>query len=310
MARIIGTGSYLPPTCLSNQAFISLYGLDSSPDWIEQRTGIKQRYFSEHGIETLSLKACQNLLAKCPHVNPSEINLIILASMSSRLPTPSLATRLQGDLGAEGAWGFDMSGACASFVMALDVANAIGLRYSHGYTLVIGVEKMSDVLNFSDRGTCILFGDGAGAVLIENDGQALLGYQSQMFNDPSMSKAIRLDQTTDGLLEMEGRTVFNFVNRQVIPSVSNFVKEDQDLTYLICHQANLRLLKLFGQKINHPKLVIPTNIERVANISAASIPLVLDELVEQDKIQLNKKTKIALSGFGGGLSWGHASFYL
>lgn len=310
MGKVIGTGAYLPPTCLSNQSLISQYKLDSSPDWIEQRTGIRQRYFAEEDIEFLAVKACQNLLGKYPQVAPSEINLIILASMSSHLPTPSLASRVQGAIGATHAWGLDISGACASFVMALDVANALGSRYTSGYTLIIGVEKMSDIINFQDRTTCILFGDGAGALLIENDGKSLPAYEGHIFNDPQFSHAIRVDQTTKGLLSMDGRAVFNFVNRQVIPSVAQFIQDDVAIEYLICHQANLRLLKRFEEKINLPNLVIPSNIESVANVSAASIPLVLHDLIDQGKLELNGNTKIALSGFGGGLSWGHASFYL
>lgn len=311
MALIIQTGSYLPGEPISNDQLIDKYDLSSDNEWIVQRTGIKSRYFASDQLETsqLAIGAVENLMSKLDWDIRAQINFVIVASMSSQLVTPSIASHIIATCGLTKAWGFDLSGACSGFVLALDIADKYGSSLNEGYTLVIGAETMSQILDFSDRSSCILFGDGAAALLIQNDGSGLVNYRSQIFNHDQNFDAIKLDHSTDHFLKMEGRQVFNFVNRQVIPSVKSFFNEKLDtLDYLICHQANQRLLDLFQSKLNLGPEKVVSNISQVANTSAASIPLLIDHLVSSNQLQLKGTQAIGLCGFGAGLTW--ASAYL
>lgn len=311
MSKIIATGSYLPDKVVTNQALIEQTGIDSSDEWITQRTGIEQRHFAaaEQTVSDLAVEAAQDLLKQVGPEVVQEIELIIVASMSSKLPTPSVASQVQRELGIEKAWAFDISGACSGFVMAVEMAEKLSRDKTSGYTLVIGAEKMSSILNFEDRGTSILFGDGAGAILIEHDGEGLEDYQSELVSIPDPDNSICVNP--DEKMTMEGRSVFNFVLRQVIPSLSHFIKTQVGtFDYLISHQANNRFFEVFAKKLKISPDKIPANISRVANTSAASIPLVLDQLVKTGEIRLAGKQKIVLVGYGAGLAWGQMSFKL
>lgn len=311
MSRVIATGSYLPEKVVTNQRLIEQTGIDSSDEWVKQRTGIEERHFAatEESVSDLAIAAVENLLEQVDEQILQDIQLIIVASMSSRLPTPSVANQVQRALGIEQAWAFDISGACSGFVMAIEMAEKLSRDHTSGYTLVIGTEKMSDILNFEDRGTSILFGDGAGAILIEQDGEGLTDYQSQFISVPDEEDSIAVPE--DGLMTMDGRSVFNFVLRQVIPSLSAFIqKEVGTFDFLISHQANARFLDIFAKKLNVSREQIPANIASVANTSAASIPILLDQLTEEGKITLDGSQKVIFLGYGGGLSWGQISLRL
>lgn len=312
MSRIVATGSYLPKQVMTNTELIEQTGIDSSDEWITQRTGIQQRHFSSatETVSDLAAAAAKDLLQQVDEEIVQEIQTIIVASMSSQLPTPSVASQVQNALGIEQAWSFDINGACSGFVMALEMAEKISCTQTTGYTLVIGAEKMSQILNFDDRGTSILFGDGAAAVLIEHDGAGLPDYQSSLTSipDPEFSISVAPSQSPNGLMTMNGREVFNFVLRKVIPSLSGFIKERVgDFDYLISHQANYRFIEVFAKKLKVDLNKIPTNIAKVANTSAASIPLVLDDLVKRGDIRLDQSQKIVFVGFGAGLAWGQIS---
>lgn len=315
MSRIIATGSYLPRKIVTNKELIERTAIDSSDEWIVQRTGIQQRHFAATAetVSELASHAAKDLLGQLDENVAQEIQLIIVATMSSKLPTPAVASQVQKALGIEEAWAFDISGACSGFVMALEIAEKISQDYTSGYTLVIGAEKMSNILDFSDRGTSILFGDGAGAVLIANDGVGLPEYQSQLTSIPDQEASIRStpEKTVGGLMTMEGRAVFNFVLRQVIPSLANFIeKEVGPFDYLLSHQANYRFIEIIAKKLKVPLEQVPTNIAQVANTSAASIPLLLDDLVKKQKISLDGSQKVILVGYGAGLAWGQMSLQL
>lgn len=309
MGHIIQTGSFLPGDKITNDKLIQRTQIDSNDDWIQQRTGIKSRYWAEESLINLGIKAAKRVVqtSQIP-----DIKLVVVASMSSYLPTPSLANQLIAAIGAENAWGFDMNGACSGFVMALEVANALSQQYTEGYTLVLGIEKMSQILNPDDRSTIILFGDGAGGLLIENDGKALPEFCSQQLAQADSERAITVDVShcqNSAVMEMKGREVFNFVMRQVIPTLKDFIEEHQlSFDYLIAHQANQRLLDLMEQKLSIAKEKIPSNIASVANLSAASIPVLLDKLVQEKKLRLEGNQQVVLTGFGAGLAWGHQSF--
>lgn len=312
MSKLIATGSYLPEQVLTNTELIEQTGIDSSDEWITQRTGIQQRHFSSAAetVSDLAVKAVKDLLKQVDEEVVQEIRTIIVASMSSHLPTPSVASQVQNALGIQQAWSFDINGACSGFVMALEMAEKLSRDQQTGYTLVIGAEKMSQILSFDDRGTSILFGDGAAAVLIEHDGVGLPDYQSSLTSipDPKHSIAVETAQSADGLMTMDGREVFNFVLRKVIPSLSKFIKEKVgSFDYLISHQANYRFIEIIAKKLKVDLDKIPSNIAKVANTSAASIPLVLDELVKRGDIRLDNSQKIIFVGYGAGLAWGQIS---
>lgn len=315
MSRIIATGSYLPKKIVTNTKLIEETGIDSSDEWITQRTGIKQRHFAsdEETVSDIAIQAAKDLLKQLDEDVVNNIQLIIVATMSSRLPTPSVASQVQRALDIQQAWAFDVSGACSGFVMALEVAEKLSRDKSSGYTLVIGAEKMSEVLDFNDRGTSILFGDGAGAVLIEQDGEGLQNFHSSLTSIPDPENSIQIDSETNSqeLMSMEGRSVFNFVLRQVIPSLSDFIeKKVGAFDYLISHQANYRFLEILAKKLKVPLDNIPANIGEVANTSAGSIPILLDQLVKEQKIHLDGSQKVILVGYGGGLAWGQISLNL
>lgn len=311
MSRIIATGSYLPEKVVTNTELIETTGIDSSGEWITQRTGIRQRYFAseEETVSDVAVKAAQNLLDSLDEEIVNDIQLIIVATMSSRLPTPSVASQVQRALGVQEAWAFDISGACSGFVMAMEVAEKLSADKKSGYTLVIGAEKMSDILNFEDRGTSILFGDGAGAVLIAHDGEGLPEYHSELISIPDEVDSICVaTKETAGLMTMEGRAVFNFVLRNVIPSLSRFIdKHVGTFDYLISHQANYRFIEIIAKKLKVDISKIPANIDKVANTSAGSIPILLDHLVKDGSIQLNQQQKVVMVGYGAGLAWGQIS---
>lgn len=308
MSKIIASGSYLPEKVIDNTRLVDMYQLDSSDEWIQQRTGIKQRHFASNNesLANIASKACENLLSKLDRDVRQEIKLIIVATMSAKSTTPSVANRVQMEIGADQAWCFDINAACSGFVFALEAAEKISRNYSSGYTLVIGAEKMSQILNFADRGTAVIFGDGAGALLIENDGQGLAGFQSNIHSqsDPNDSIVVEPDEEGNPIMTMKGRDVFNFVLRQVIPSLKSFTKELPDYDYIVSHQANYRFLDIIAKKLKISLDRIPSNIDKVGNISAASIPVLLDELVMNKVLKLDGSQSIILTGFGAGLSWG------
>lgn len=312
MSKVIATGSYVPSKVVTNADLIQETGIDSTDEWIVKRTGIQQRAFADadETVSDLAVKAAENLLGQLDADIAKEIQLIVVATMSSRLPTPSVASQVQRALDIPSAWAFDISGACSGFVMALEAAEKLSRDKQSGYTLVIGAEKMSAILDFSDRGTSILFGDGAGALLIEHDGTGLLEYESELVSIPDEEDSICVSEP-DGFMTMEGRSVFNFVLRQVIPSLADFIETKVGaFDYIISHQANHRFLEIIAKKMNVPIEKIPSNISEVANTSAASIPILLDELVADSRIRLDATQKVVMVGYGGGLSWGQISLQL
>lgn len=312
MSKIIVTGSYLPKNVVHNNDLIEQTGIDSSDDWITQRTGISQRHFAsaDETVSTLAVEAARNVLDQMDADIVQEIQLVIVASMSSRLPTPSVASQVQNALGLEKAWAFDVSGACSGFIMALELAEKLSKDKQTGYTLVIGAEQMSDILNFEDRGTSILFGDGAGAVLIEHDGTGLANYRSEITSipDPDLSICVASETDNDAFMTMDGRGVFNFVLRNVLPSLTKFVAaEAEPLDYVISHQANYRFIEIIAKKLKVSLDKLPTNIASVANTSAASIPILLDDLVKESKVKLDGSQNVIFLGYGAGLAWGQIS---
>lgn len=312
MGKIIASGSYLPRNHPSNEDLIAEFGLDSSSEWIEQRTGIKYRHLAspEEDPVKMAVEAGRACLKKLSEDIRSQISCVIVASMSAPLTTPNIASQIIGHLQLDQAWGFDVNAACSGFVLALDIANSLIQKESEGYCLVIASEKMSQIIDFQDRSTCVLFGDGAGALLIKQDGQGLKNYQSQIFTQAKGQEALRVLDKPSGqaVLTMEGRQVFNFVLRKVMPDLKDFASDHDDYDFIVSHQANARFLDMMEKKLSLDSSRLPTNIDQVANMSAASIPVLMDQMVEAGQLSLSGQQKLILCGFGAGLTWALAYF--
>ncbi|WP_208558776.1 beta-ketoacyl-ACP synthase III [Marinilactibacillus kalidii] len=315
--RICSVGKYVPEKILSNEDLTKW--LDTSDEWISSRTGIKQRHISTtENTSDLCTKAAESILEKSG-VDASEIGLIIVATMSPDSQSPSVACKVQGNIQAVNALAFDLNAACSGFVYASSVAEKMLSVAPYRYALVIGGEVMSKVVNWEDRSTAVLFGDGAGGMLLERNehthsfvsedihadgtrGSALTSGE-QAVNNPITPKT-----TSDAHLKMSGRDIFDFVVRSVPKSVKDVVEDSQielnDVDYFILHQANARLIKAVSKKLKQPIEKFPQNIQHYGNTSAASIPILLEELIEQGDIQLGSNQTIVLTGFGGGLTWG------
>lgn len=314
VSKVVATGQYLPDTRLTNTQFIEKTGIDSTDEWIVKRTGVQARRFAEgESVAEMATQAARDILSQINQEDWQAIRLIIVASMSSNAPTPSVANQVQANLSINNAWGFDISGACSGFTMALDIAERTSRTYDSGYILVIGVDKMSQILDLTDRSSNIIFGDGAGGLLIECNGMGLPNYQSKLvaMKDDKMSITFDVRDDSSQYLGMKGRDVFNFVNREVIPSIDEFIDSVRiEFDYLISHQANERLLDLMSQKLKVSRDKIPSNISEVANTSSASIPILLDDLVKSKQITLSGEQSVVLTGFGGGLAYGINYFKL
>ncbi|WP_225744173.1 beta-ketoacyl-ACP synthase III [Marinilactibacillus sp. Marseille-P9653] len=315
--KICSVGKYIPEKILTNEDLTEW--LDTSDEWISSRTGIKQRHISTtENTSDLGTKAAENALANSG-VDVSEIGLIIVATMSPDSQSPSVACKIQANIQATNAIAFDLNAACSGFVYASSVAEKMLSVGSYRYALVIGAEVMSKVVNWSDRSTAVLFGDGAGAMLLERNEHTQSFINEDIHADGSRGSALTSGESsvqnpltpekeTDAHLKMSGRDIFDFVVRSVPKSISDVVENSQlqleDVDYFLLHQANARLIKAVSKKLKQPLEKFPQNIQHYGNTSAASIPILLEELIENGDIQLGNNQTIVLTGFGGGLAWG------
>jgi 3-oxoacyl-[acyl-carrier-protein] synthase-3 len=313
-ARVIGTGSYLPGNPVSNND-LAARGIDTNDEWIVTRTGIRSRYLAEPGTTSseMGLLAAQRAL-EMAGVAGSELDLIIVATSTPDFIFPSTACLIQGRLGNKGAAAFDVQAVCAGFTYALGIAEKFIRSGSHKKALVIGAEVFSRILDWQDRGTCVLFGDGAGAVVLEaSEKPGILatamhadGSQSGILNVPGQICGGQV--TGDPFLRMDGQSVFKFAVR-VLADIAEEVCQmagiqTGDVDWLIPHQANIRIIDATGKKlgINRDRVIV--TVDRHGNTSAASVPLALDEAVRDGRIQRGQK--VLLEGVGGGFTWGAA----
>ncbi|MBL8490665.1 MAG: ketoacyl-ACP synthase III [Rhodocyclaceae bacterium] len=313
-SRITGTGSCLPGEPIGNDALIRARNLDSSDDWIVERTGIQSRHFAAEGVSAsdLALEASRNALQAAGR-SPQDVDLIIVATSTPDFVFPSTAALLQAKLGVNnGAPAFDVQAVCSGFAFALATAEKFIRSGSHKCALVVGAEVFSRLLDWQDRGTCVLFGDGAGAVVLEAADQAGIlatalhadGRHHGILSVPghlSGGKPIG-----DPLLRMDGQAVFKFAVR-VLAEVAEEVLSQaamapSDLDWLIPHQANVRILQATARKIGLPAEKCVVTVSRHGNTSAASIPLALDEAVRGGRIRQGQS--VLMEGVGGGFTWG------
>lgn len=310
-ARIIGTGSYLPEQCVSNQALAQR--VDTSDEWIQSRTGIRQRYFAadDQGSSDLALHASRAALTVAG-VAAREIDLIIVATSTPDYIFPSTACLLQHKLGVAGCPAFDVQAVCSGFVYALSVADAMIRAGQSRHALVVGTEVFSRILDWNDRTTCVLFGDGAGAVVLRADERpGILG--SVLHADGSYSDILAVPGNVCGgqikgtpFLTMDGQAVFKFAVKVLDEVARETVAKAgltlADIDWLIPHQANVRIIEATGRRLGLDASRVIVTVERHANTSAASIPLALDEAVRAQRVRPGQR--VLFEGVGGGFTWG------
>ena len=313
-ARVIGTGSCLPGNPVSNDD-LAARGIDTNDEWIVTRTGIRSRYLAEPGTTSsqLGLIAAQRAL-EMAGIGAETLDLIIVATSTPDYIFPSTACLIQGKLGNKGAAAFDVQAVCSGFTYALGIAEKFIRSGSHRRALVIGAEVFSRILDWNDRGTCVLFGDGAGAVVLEaSEKPGILatamhadGSQSGILNVPGQVCGGQV--TGDPFLRMDGQAVFKFAVR-VLADIAEEVCANAgvataDVDWLIPHQANIRIIEATGKKLGIDRDKVIVTVDRHGNTSAASVPLALDEAVRDGRIQRGQK--ILVEGVGGGFTWGAA----
>jgi 3-oxoacyl-[acyl-carrier-protein] synthase-3 len=310
-AKITATGSYVPSKIVTN--FDLSKDVDTSDEWIVERTGIKQRHIADKSELTsdLAFKASQNLLENCK-IKVEEIDMIIVATTSPDLTFPSTACILQNKLKAHKAFCFDVQAVCSGFVYAISVANNFIQNGSAKKVLVVGSETLSRIVDWSDRNTCVLFGDGAGAVMLEASTEENCGIISySLHSDGSLTDILKTTGGSSfnqkaGFIEMSGREVFKHavdkMANSVIETLEKVNLKVEDIDLLIPHQANLRILNSVATRLKIPLEKVIITVENHANTSAASIPLALDFANKNNKIK--KGDLIVLEALGGGLTWG------
>ena len=317
-ARIRGTGSYLPPERVSNAdlaARLAKDGIETSDEWIVERTGIRFRHFAAPEVTSsdLALIATQRALADAD-CDPGAIDLIIMATSTPDMVFPSAACLLQQKLGIAGCAAFDVQAVCSGFVYALAIADSMIKTGSASKALVVGAEVFSRILDFKDRTTCVLFGDGAGAVVLEaSETPGILA--TELHADGRHVGILCVPGNVSGgailgdpLLKMDGPAVFKLAVG-VLESVARSVLEkagrsERDIDWLVPHQANIRIMQSTARKLKlAPEKLIAT-VDRHGNTSAASIPLALDDAVRAGKIK--RGDTVMLEGVGGGFTWGAA----
>jgi 3-oxoacyl-[acyl-carrier-protein] synthase-3 len=315
-SRITGTGSYLPPRRVTNAelaAELAAQGVETSDDWIVERTGIRARHFAAPEVTSsdLGAEAARRAL-QAAGVEAASIDLIIVATSTPDMVFPSAACILQHKLGIAGCAAFDVQAVCSGFVYALTVADAMIQTGAASRALVIGAEVFSRILDFSDRTTCVLFGDGAGAVVLEaSETPGILA--SDLHADGKHVGILCVPGTVSGgrvlgdpLLKMDGQAVFKLavgvLEDAARATLAKAGKTDADIDWLIPHQANIRIMQSTAKKLKLPLDKLIVTVDQHGNTSAASIPLALDASVRSGKIQ--KGDTLMLEGVGGGFTWG------
>lgn len=315
-SRITGTGSYLPPLRLTNAdlvADLGQRGIETSDEWIVERTGIRARHFAapDVGSSDLGLEAARNALQSAG-LEATDIDLIIVATSTPDMVFPSVACILQNKLGANGCPAFDVQAVCSGFVYALTIADAMIQSGSANRALVIGAEVFSRILDFSDRTTCVLFGDGAGAVVLEaSETPGILS--SDLHADGKHVGILCVPGNVSGgqvlgdpLLKMDGQAVFKLavgvLEKAAHAALAKAGLTAADIDWLIPHQANIRIMQSTARKLKMSMDKVVVTVDQHGNTSAASIPLALDHAVRTG--QVKKGETLLLEGVGGGFTWG------
>ncbi len=315
-SRITGTGSYLPPRRLTNAdlvAELATQGVESSDDWIVERTGIRARHFADADMASsdLALQAARQAL-QAAGVQAEDIDLIIVATSTPDMVFPSTACILQGKLGVKGGAAFDVQAVCSGFIYALTIADSLIKSGTATKALVIGSEVFSRILDFKDRTTCVLFGDGAGAVVLEASNEPGI-LATDIHADGSYTDILCVPGHVcggsvlgDPLLRMDGQAVFKLavgvLDEAARAVLAKAGKTDADIDWLIPHQANIRIMQSTARKLKMPMDKVVVTVDQHGNTSAASIPLALDTAVRSGQVKPGQT--LLLEGVGGGFTWG------
>lgn len=316
-SRITGTGSAIPEIRVTNDDLSKI--VDTNDEWIQSRTGIGSRYFAapETNTSDLSAKAAQKAL-EAAGLSAEAIDLIIVATITPDMGLPSTACMVQDLIGAKNASAFDLTAACSGFVYGMAVADQFISSGFYNHVLVIGAETLSRILDMTDRNTCVLFGDGAGAVVMSaSEGDSgLLSFQlgadgaggKYLYLPGGGAKVPATHESVDQrqhYIKMEGSDVFKFAVRAMesssVTAIEKAGLEIADVDYLVPHQANIRIIQAAAKKLNLSMDKVQVNLNEYGNMSAASIPVALDEAVRENKIK--KDDNVVMVGFGGGLTW-------
>lgn len=310
-----GCGSYLPERLVTNDELAKK--VDTSDEWIQQRTGIRQRHIAAEGEFTshLAIKASQRALDHAG-VKVSDLDLIVLATATPDETFPATATRVQAELGMTRGAAFDVQAVCAGFVYGVSVADSLIKNGVASTALVIGAETFSRILDWNDRGTCVLFGDGAGAIVLKGEqgtgtsaDRGILA--NALHSDGRQHDILYVDggpssTRTTGFLRMEGKEVFKHAVVNMAAVVGEVLEkaglEPKDIDWLVPHQANKRIIDGTGRKLGLPPERVVITVDKHANTSAASIPLALDTAVKDGRIK--RGDLLLMEGIGGGLAWG------
>lgn len=310
--KIKGTGSCLPEKVLDNAAISQL--VDTNDEWIQSRTGIKSRHIvGKETAVSMAAVAAEKALEDAG-ITAEEIDLLIVSSVSSEQLLPCTACSVQKKLGAVNAAAFDLNAACSGFIVAYQMAAGQIKAGLSKKALLIGVECLSNIVNWKDRGTCILFGDGAGAAVISVEEEGNIEIPSVLHSDGSRGEALtcknptgeRKDGSLEGYVAMDGREIYKFAVRQV-PAVIDEILEKaeksvEEIDLFVLHQANRRIVEAIAKRLKQPIEKFPMDMMQNGNMSSASIPVLLDELKQEGKLQPGMK--IIVAGFGAGLTWG------
>jgi 3-oxoacyl-[acyl-carrier-protein] synthase-3 len=315
-SKIIGIGAYTPANVVNNFHLSEI--VDTNDEWIVTRTGIKERRIST-GEDTsdMAAKACEIALRNA-NVNVEDVDLIILATVSPDMYCPSAACIVQQKIGAVNATAMDINAACSGFLYGLKLANALIKTGESKLALVIGAETLSKVLDWSDRSTCVLFGDGAGAaVMTATEEKGIVAVETMSEGDKWEALQIggvpvvnpyAKEEGKPPYIYMNGQDVFRFATRVILEGVNKVLQKSgtdiSEIKYIVPHQANLRIIDYASKKLNVPQEKFFVNLHKYGNTSSASIPIALFEMYNEGKIK--KGDKLILVGFGGGLTYGAA----
>lgn len=325
--KIIGTGSFLPETIVTNDYLSTI--METSDEWISSRTGIKERRLAKtETTASMSAEAGKRALEEAG-LKAEEVELLIVGTLTGDYVTPATACEVQAAIGAVNAVAFDINAACSGFMFSLHTAFAYLKSGIYKNALVIGAETLSKIMDWNDRSTCVLFGDGAGAAVVRAFGEesvnemladntrtgGILGFEQMSDGERGMVLSCRGRQNNNplvknsadlGYVAMDGQEVYKFAVTKVPESINRVLKDagltPEDIKYFVLHQANIRIIQSVAKRLHAPMEKFPISLDHCGNISAASVPILLDEV--NKKGLLKKGDKIVMSGFGGGLTWG------
>ena len=330
--RIIGTGSYLPKKVVTNDDLAKI--METSDEWIRTRTGIKARHLVQEETTTyMCVEAAKRALENA-NMQAEDIDLILVGTITGDHVTPSTACEIQAAIGADKAVAFDINAACSGFLFALHTAHAFIQSGIYQNALILGAETLSKIMDWNDRSTCVLFGDGAGAAVVRADETGLIAFEqgsdgskgqvlaceNRKNNNPYVSNDKEYDY-----VHMDGQEVYKFAVSTVPKSIHHVLEKAEnpagrdvitsneeskaglttdDITYYVLHQANIRIIQSVAKRLKVEESKFPISLDHCGNISAASVPILLDEMNRQGL--LKRGDKIIMSGFGAGLTWGTA----